>query len=163
MNCTFNGTATVETDSSLFPRSSQAVSFTLSFDSATAAKVFPTSEIDINNNPSAKKIKSDLTYSLSGSFDSTTGRLNLPMKFDVTPVAVYNEFPIRFPAPGLTTDAGTVAGPYRPQGKRMDARGNLTLCGASTISGVFASDYHVKVTLDGSISPVPGTSSSGRP
>jgi hypothetical protein len=157
MNCTFKGKATVETD--ILPSSSKDVSFTLSFDSATPANVSPTSEIDINN-PLAT-IKSDLNYPLSGTFDSTTGQLNLPMKFDVTPKG-FNEFSIRFPTPGLTTDTGTVAGPYQPQGKRMDANGNLTLRGASTISGVFDKDYHVQVTLDGSISPVPGAPPSGR-
>ena len=153
MNCTFKGKATVETDSSLFPPSCQDVSFTLSFDSATPANVSPTSEIDIS--APAADIKSDLSYPLSGTFDSTTGQLNLPMKFDVKPTAVISEFSIRFPTPGLTTDTGAVAGTYQPQGKRMDANGKLTLCGASTISGVFSKDYHVQVTLDGSISPHP--------
>lgn len=153
MNCTFKGKATVETDSALFPSSSQDVSFTLSFDSAMPANVSPTSQIVIS--AASAEIKSDLTYPLSGSFDSTTGQLNLPMKFDVTPAAVIQKFSIRFPTPGLTTDTGTVAGPYQPQGKRMDANGNLTLRDASTISGVFAKDYHVQVTLDGSISPHP--------
>jgi len=153
MNCTFKGKATVETDSPQFPPRSQDVSFTLSFDGATPAKVSPTSEIDISDK--LAKIKSDLTYPLSGSFDSTTGQLNLPMNFDVTPAAVYNKFSIRFPTPGLTTDKGAVVGPYRPHGKRMDANGKLTLCGTSTISGVFSKDYHVQVTLVGSISPHP--------
>jgi hypothetical protein len=153
MNCTFKGKATVETDGSLIPSRSKDLSFTLSFDSATPANVSLTSEIDISD--ALADIKSDLHYPLSGSFDSATGQLNLPMKFDVTPAAVIGKFSIRFPTPGLTTDTGTVAGPYRPQGKRMESNGNLTLRGASTISGVFASDYHVQVTLAGSISPLP--------
>jgi hypothetical protein len=115
--------------------------------------VSPTSQIVIS--AASAEIKSDLTYPLSGSFDSTTGQLNLPMKFDVTPAAVIQKFSIRFPTPGLTTDTGTVAGPYQPQGQRIDANGKLTLRGASTISGVFSKDYHVQVTLDGSISPHP--------
>ena len=87
-----------------------------------------------------------------------TGELDLPIRLDATGFSIIPDFSLTFPMPGLTTEKGTSAPPFNPQGKRMDGNGNIVLKGATTISGTgnpLVDGAHVQVELAGKIVPVP--------
>ena len=150
MDCKFNGTAMLRTDRGI-NRGPSAVSFQLSFtDGQVTADVTITME--------GITITSDPSYGVAGTFDKSTGELDLPIRLDATGFSMIPDFSLTFPVPWLTTENGTPAPPFNPKGKRMDSNGNILLAGATTIGGTgspLVDGAHVQVELAGKIAPVP--------